>query len=93
MINTDQALKLVKARLNRVEGDTTLDPYFMARITAAAQEIEGTGIQLEYGSVEDLMAVVDLAVWNYQNRDKQDGMPDWMRYRLRNRWLREGAAR
>lgn len=90
-VNTGLALAMVKARLNRVEGDTTLDPYFTARINAAEDELRGTGIDLDE-SAEDLMLVVDLTVWEYQNRDKDTGLPDWLRLRRRERWLRQGVA-
>lgn len=91
MVNLNTALAMVKARLNRVEGDHTLDAYLSQRIEAAAGEIAGTGIALD-DSVEDLMLVVDLAVFEYGSRDKNVGMPDWFRVRLRNRWLRQGTA-
>lgn len=89
-VNVSTALALVKARLNRLEGDTSLDAYLTARIKAAEQEIEGTGIATNE-TEEDLLDVVDLAVFHYQNRDKTTGMPEWLRMRLRNRWLRQGA--
>ena len=90
-IDTNQALALVKTRLNRLQTDTVLDPYFTARINAAVQELEGTGIRLTE-SAEDLMLVVDYTVWAYQNRDSAAGMPDWLRLRRRERWIREGVA-
>ena len=90
-VNTTQALAMVKARLNRLPADTTIDTYLAARIEAAIGQIEGTGIK-PGDTVEDLMDVVDLAVYNYQNRDKPDGMPEWLRRRLLNRWLRQGVA-
>lgn len=89
-INTGSALALVKARLNRLQTDTSLDEYLNARIDAAVQEIEGTGIKLE-DNQEDLMLAVDYTVWQYQNRDNPGGMPDWLRLRRRERWLREGV--
>ena len=85
-----QALSLMKARLNRIAGDTTLDSYFGRRIDAAAKEIEGTGISLT-DSVDDLMLLVDYAVWQYQNRDSAGEMPPWLRLRRRERWLRQHA--
>lgn len=90
-VNKDAALAMVKARLNRVGGDTTLDAYFTARIDAAVQELEATGINLT-DSPGDLMLVVDSAVWAYQNRDKDAGAPDWLRLRRRERWIQEGVA-
>ena len=82
------ALELMKARLNRLPSDTVLDVYFQARIDAARGYLEGIGIHLT-DSVEDLLLLVDLAVWQYQNRDKPGGMPDWLRLQRRERWLRE----
>lgn len=83
-----QALALVKTRLNRLPGDTTLDDYFLMRIKAAEQALEKTGIILTE-SVNDLMLVVDYTVWEYQNRDKPGAMPDWLRLRRRERWLQQ----
>ena len=36
-IDTETALALVKARLNRLQSDTSLDAYFRARIEAAEE--------------------------------------------------------
>lgn len=81
------ALSLMKARLNRLQSDTSLDAYFTARIEAAEQALTGNGIELT-DSQEDLLLLVDLAVWEYQNRDKPGSMPEWLRLRRRERWLR-----
>ena len=86
-----QALALVKIRLNRLPGDTTLDDYFLARIDAAAQALEATGITLT-DSMADLLLIVDYTVWEYQNRDQPGGMPDWLRLRRRERWLQQRRA-
>ena len=87
-VNYETALGLVKARLNRLQSDTTLDDYLTARISAAVKELEGTGIILS-DDTEDLLLVVDTAVWQYQNRDSGGGMPDWLRLRRRERWLQQ----
>lgn len=81
-------LSLVKARLNRTATDRHLDAYFESRIEAAASELEGTGIRLT-DSADDLMLLVDYAVWQYQNRDSKETMPPWLRLRRRERWLRQ----
>lgn len=87
-INAATALSLVKARLNRLESDTTLDEYLTARLSAACAELEKTGITLDDGA-DDLMLAVDYTVWQYQNRDKPGNMPDWLRLRRRERWVQE----
>lgn len=90
-VDNTQALSLVKARLNRLPSDTTLDEYLTARIMAAEQAIGATGIVLTT-SVADLMLVVDYTVWEYQNRDKPGSMPDWLRLRRRERWVQQGVG-
>lgn len=85
---TNTALLLVKSRLNRPAADTSLDNYLQARINAAATELARTGITLT-DSADDLMLLVDMTVWEYQNRDKAAGMPDWLRLRRRERWLQQ----
>ena len=91
MVDTVTALALVKTRLNRMQNDTRLDDYFSARIEAAIGELEGTGITLT-SSTEDLLLVVDYTVWQYQNRDSAAGMPEWLRLRRRERWVRQGVS-
>lgn len=87
-IDTNTALLMVKTRLNRLPTDHTLDDYLYARIDAAAQALEATGIILT-DSTADLMLVVDYTVWEYGNRDRERGMPDWLRLRRRERWLQQ----
>lgn len=89
-INRESALRMVKTRLNRLQTDTSLDAYLMARLDAAVQELEGTGISLT-DSAEDLMLAVDYTVWKYQNRDSAGSMPDWLRLARRERWVRQGV--
>lgn len=89
-VNTETALSLVKARLNRQAANTPLDAYFAKRIEAAAAELEGTGISLT-DSADDLMLVVDYTVWKYQNRDSAGAMPEWLRKCRLERWLRRHA--
>jgi hypothetical protein len=85
---TNTALSLVKQRLNRLAADTSLDDYFTQRIAAAEAELAGVGISLT-DSADDLMLLVDYTVWQYQNRDSAGSMPDWLRLRRRERWLRQ----
>ena len=87
-VNIRTALGLVKARLNRLASDATLDTYFVQRIEAAEAELESTGICLT-DSADDMMLVVDYTVWQYQNRDSAGTMPEWLRLRRRERWLKQ----
>lgn len=90
-IETSTALQLVKVRLNRLVSDTSLDEYFTARIYGAIKELEKIGIHLTE-SEDDMMLVVDYTVWQYQNRDNPGSMPEWLRLRRRERWIREGVT-
>ena len=91
-INQPVALMMVKTRLNRLPSDTTLDEYLLNRIDAAEQEINKMQPVPLDDSTGDLLLCVDYAVWAYQCRDQAAGMPDWLRYRLRCRFLeRKGA--
>ena len=84
--NAATALSLVKARLDYLPGNTSKDEYLKARIDAAARELEQNGIHLMDTS-EDTMLLVDMTVWQYQSRDKQTGMPEWLRIKRRERFL------
>ena len=79
-------LDMVKARLNRT--DSALDDYLTERIHAAIDELTGAGIHLE-ATAGDNMLVVDLTVWRYQNRDKGDEQPKWLRQTIRDRWIQD----
>lgn len=92
MENISVTLSLVKARLNRLSTDTSLDVYLSSRIEAASAELERTGIKLDAMSIDDTVLLADFVVWQYQNRDTPGGMPDWLRLRRRERWLQGGGA-
>lgn len=87
--NTEMVLGVVKVRLNRLPSDKTLDDYLRRRIEGAAEELEGIGIHLREESAADFMLLVDLTVWQYQNRDSGESMPKWLRAGRRERWLRK----
>ena len=92
MGNISVTLSLVKARLNRLSTDTSLDVYLSSRIEAASSELERTDIKLDAMSIDDTVLLADFVVWQYQNRDTPGGMPDWLRLRRRERWLQGGGA-
>lgn len=80
-------LDLVKARLGR-EHTTALDGYLAARISAALEELEQTGIHIQ-DNARDVMFVADMVCWQYSNRDKTAAMPDWLKLARRERYLQE----
>lgn len=85
----DPILEIVKARLGRL--DTVLDDYFRARIEAAQEELRETGIYVRPYSQRDMVFVADYVVWKYQNRDKPDAMPEWLKTERRERWLQDAG--
>jgi hypothetical protein len=80
-------LGIVKARLNRLASDTSLDEYFLQRIEAADKELERTGIHLKADDVDDAVFLADFVAWKHSNRDNPDGMPEWLRLARRERWM------
>lgn len=87
MTMEQRILALVKARRNRT--DTLLDDYFLTRIRAAIQEFREKGIVIRHGNDSDLLLVTDYVCWQYANRDKNEGMPEWLKLARRERWLSE----
>ena len=85
-------LEIVKARLNRLAFDTSIDDYLEKRIEAADAELARIGIKLIAGNVDDEVLLADYVVWRYQNRDKNTGMPEWLRLARRERWLKERGS-
>lgn len=90
-INQTQVLLLVKQRLNRFGGIDALDEYLTSRIGGAVEELKEQGTTLT-GSLSDTMLLVDYVVWQYQSRDKTGGEPEWLRRRLRSRWMQKGGG-
>ena len=86
---TQTPLALVKARLNRLASDTSLDDYLTSRIAAAVSELRHTGIIIDLTDTEDVVFLTDIVVWQYQNRDAPGGMPEWLRLRRRERFLQQ----
>jgi hypothetical protein len=82
-------LGIVKARLNRLASDTSLDTYLTSRIAATDLELERSGITLVADDVRDQVLLADIVVWQYSNRDKPGAMPDWLRLARRERWLQQ----
>lgn len=90
-IDMTTALSMIKARLNRLDGDTSLDDVLNIRLRETAEELEHIGIMLR-DNERDLMLVVDYAAWKYQNRDKAGDMPKWLKRERFERWLESGVT-
>ena len=90
-LNTATVLLLVKTRLNRLAGDTSLDSYLTARIEGAAKELADVGISISTDDTSQTIFLVDYVVWQYQCRDDSGAMPDWLRLRRRELWLKQNT--
>ena len=82
-------LGIVKARLNRLASDISMDGYLKQRIEAADAELARNGINLTADDIDDEVLLADYTAWKYSNRDQNTGMPEWLRLARRERWLKE----
>lgn len=87
-INIETAVEMFKQRKDMLPGISQRDDYIEERISAVIGELEGKGIHLVDTSA-DTMFVVDVAVWQYNNRDQSGAMPEWLRLARRERWLND----
>lgn len=78
------ALELLKVRIDRA--GNLRDAYLIARIDADIEGLAHNGIHLT-DSTSDILLLVDYCAWRYNNRDKADDMPKWLRLLRRERWL------
>lgn len=68
------------------------DALFNNLIDSAQQEIERTGIVLEFKSVDDQMLVVDYASWTYRNRGTDVGLSRNLQIRIKNRLIKKAGT-
>ena len=80
-------LGILRSRLNRLPSDTSLDVVLKPRIAAADKELARKGISLVEDDEGDQVLLADYTAWMYQKRDDPGGMPQWLRLRIRERWL------
>lgn len=89
----DTALQLVKDRRDQMPGFTERDERTRDRINGVIRQLVRMGVHVvpeggtEIAEMDDLMLVVDMTVWQINNRDKAEDDPPWLRRRLRNRWF------
>lgn len=90
--NASEALIYVKARFEYLRLPREREEYLLARIDAAAGRLRENGIDLQ-NTPQDTMLLVDMTVWSVMNRDKDTGMPQWLKDARRERWLHNEAAK
>lgn len=84
----DLAYRLLLGSRNRagMPPPAPLDEIWRNRLDAAIIEIESRGIKLD-NNVDDLMLAADYASYLLDCREKGGSMPEWLRFRLSQRWI------
>ncbi|TYS68660.1 hypothetical protein FZC76_06860 [Sutcliffiella horikoshii] len=91
-MNTVAALSLVKARLG-ISNSTIRDEYILAIISGVIAEMKDVhGLTLSEEKANQLMFIVDLSTWRYQNRDSPNGLPRHFQWRFHNLLISGGGA-
>lgn len=67
------------------------DKYFLSILKAAESEIKGKGISLDLEKSEDLLLLVDFALWRYRKRTEDVPLSQSIRHRIRDRIVKERA--
>lgn len=90
-MDVEAILALVKADL----GMTTSfrDGPMRTRIEGIVTELtDEKNITLKPEDANHLMFVVDYAAWRFQSKDSDAGMPEHLRFRLRNLYIHSGGG-
>lgn len=90
---TAEALALVKVRLNKTKCPAEMDAYLTKRIEGAGRYLRKKGIRLDMTDSDDFMLLVDVTVWQYNNRDSAGDEPRWLKRRTNQRFVNEKGDR
>lgn len=71
---------------------TSRDEYYMNIISGCRSELEGKGIALDLAETEDMMLLLDYALWRYKKRNEDAGIPEHLRLRIMNKKLKGRVA-
>lgn len=83
----DQAVDLVKQRVGLANG--VQDTYIRAIVESVVGELEKVqGLDIDLTDMSQLMFVVDYSAYRYSNRDDTGAMPDFIKFRLKNLFVR-----
>ena len=67
------------------------DRYFLQLLKSAENEIKGKGISINLEKSDDLLLVVDFALWRYRKRTEDVPLSKNIRQRIRDRIVKERA--
>jgi hypothetical protein len=68
------------------------DAYFNNLIISSQNEIERTGIILDFANVDDQMLVVDYAAWSYRKRQEDVPLSRNLQIRINNRVIKKAGT-
>ncbi|MFE4764396.1 hypothetical protein [Bacillus mycoides] len=67
------------------------DTYFNNILVSSQNEIERTGIVLDFESIDDQMLIVDYAAWSYRNRQVDTPLSRNLQFRINNRVIKKAG--
>lgn len=68
------------------------DTYFNNLLESSQNEIERTGIVLDFTSVDDQMLTVDYAAWTYRKRQEDAPLSRNLKIRINNRLIKKAGT-
>jgi hypothetical protein len=68
------------------------DTYFNNMLESSQNEIERTGVVLDFASVDDQMLVVDYAAWTYRKRQEDVPLSRNLQIRINNRLIKKAGT-
>ncbi|MGG2091918.1 hypothetical protein AB1283_04195 [Bacillus sp. S13(2024)] len=67
------------------------DAYFNNLLVSSQNEIERTGIVLDFENIDDQMLTVDYAAWSYRNRQEDTPLSRNLQLRINNRVIKKAG--
>ncbi|PEN09673.1 hypothetical protein [Bacillus pseudomycoides] len=86
----DNLLNLLKLDLGITHN--LRDAYFNNILVSSQNEIERTGIVLDFESIDDQMLTVDYAAWSYRNRQEDTSLSRNLQIRINNRVIKKAGT-
>lgn len=85
----DNLLNLLKLDLGITHN--LRDAYFNNILVSSKNEIERTGVVLDFESIDDQMLTIDYAAWSYRNRQEDTPLSRNLQFRINNRVIKKAG--
>ncbi|EOW9529892.1 hypothetical protein ACO11K_003656 [Bacillus cytotoxicus] len=86
----DNLLNLLKLDLGITHN--LRDAYFNNLLVSSQNEIERTGIVLDFENIDDQMLTVDYAAWSYRKRQEDVQLSRNLQIRINNRLIKKAGS-